>query len=124
VEIISPMSKTFSPYRDFEQVGWSCAKAVLRTEGDGSGQPERAVALRQDYPLRPPPPVQFVLCFDEAEGQKPGSPDQAECLIGFREQDGTVMMLRATPWDVAKGLEKLRRLMLRIAQSQKLSTGK
>lgn len=110
------MTKNFGPYRDFEEVGWSAAKVRLSTGDPGSDDAARVVTLGQDYPLAPPPPVQFVLCFEDEAVKDHPETGPKPYLIGFREQGGSVKLIRATAQDVANGLAKLRSLMVQIAR--------
>jgi len=105
------VTKMMSPYDDFAEVGRNAGKVELRAGAQGDGSAARVVALGQDYPLAPPPPVQFVLCFEEAPLDSPGVPSNGAFLIGFREEDGRVQLIPATIQDVINGLRKLQSVL-------------
>ena len=111
------MTKAFSPYADFEQVGKTAMKVALSAEGDGDDAAARVVTLGQDYPLAALPPVQLVICFDEEALKLPADDPRRHALVGFREQNGNVKLIPSTPQDVLNGLRNLQAVMRKLLRN-------
>jgi hypothetical protein len=96
-----------SPYVEFEYVARLASRAGPDARASGGVDAARKVSLGQDFPLAPPPPVQFVLCFEEGALSKPADDPTRCAYVGFREENGHVRLLPATPQEVINGLRNL-----------------
>jgi hypothetical protein len=118
------VSTKLSSYIEYEQAGKSAGRVALSIEAEGSDGAARSVTLEQNAPLTPPPPVQFVLCFENDARDDPALDGRRGFYVGFREKNGVTILHPASAHEVATGLQRLRIAFLQTARMQLKNTGR